>query len=134
MLVTLDLVPTLRIIEFSIIRLTSCYFLRRRFLIRMKVFCLRLQILHLTEMITPSSSGGSPSCFQLVVTNCSVDRLAMGTPALLIDLVESTFPKRSLVGGSFADVKVIGNLFFLSYQGRNDEVRCKLFVMGMLRM
>jgi len=58
----------------------------------------------------------------------------MGTPALLVDLVESTFPRRSLVGGSFADVKVIGNLFFLGYQGRNDEVCCKFFFMGTLRM
>ena len=79
-----------------------------------------------------------------MLANCVNDRLAMGTPAILADLVEPniqftpTYSKRSLVvpgitfspshpGGSFAAAKVIGNLFYLDYEGRNDEVRCKSF-------
>jgi hypothetical protein len=68
----------------------------------------------------------------------------MGTPALRADLVEPsiqftpTFQRRAQVapgftfsginpGGSFGDVKVIGNIFSANYLGRNDEVRCHPF-------
>ena len=66
-------------------------------------------------------------------------RLAMGTPSLVVDLVDPntdlkpTFDKRQLVapgvtftpkgtGGSFADVKTIGRVFSKAYMNRNDEV------------
>ena len=67
-------------------------------------------------------------------------RLAMGSPSLVLELVDPntdlkpTLDKRQLVvpgvtftpkgtGGPFPDVKVIGTIFSRAYVGRNDEVR-----------
>ena len=74
-------------------------------------------------------------------------RLAMGTPSLLVDLVDPnsnlkpTLDKRQLVlpgttftpkgtGGSFSGVKVIGTVFSRAYASRNDEVSysCQIYL------
>ena len=145
MSVILDSVQASRIIRFSIIQRALCDFIRLCFLIRMGHLCIEIQTLHSMGQITLRSSGGSSFSFiGSVLANCVNDRLVMGTPAILADLVEPdiqftpTYSKRSRLvpgitfspshpGGSLSAVKVIGNLFYLGYEGRNGEVRCKYF-------
>ena len=50
------------------------------------------------------------------MTNCSNDRLVMGTPMFRVDLLEPG-----------TDVRVIGILVSSDYISRDSEVRCNLF-------
>lgn len=82
--------------------------------------------------------------FSPLVTNSVTTRLAMGTPSLLIDLVDSniqftpTFQRRAPIvsdqtlsvpnpNSTFADMNIIGRMYSQAYVNRNDEVRWYCF-------